>query len=123
MAATVVYMDESVIGEATTRRKGIVSINANNGLTISGGTLGIRLATLGSYGTVMPDGTTITSAGGVISTKDYDSEIAELTRRIEELEEAVAGGMTYEDGTLFTNAAYDGGTLVTDRTYDDGTLS
>jgi len=123
MAATVIYMDESVFGEATTRRKGIVRIDAFNGLTISGGTLGIRLATLGSYGTVMPDGTTITSAGGVISTKDYDSEIAELTRRIEELEEAVAGGMTYEDGTLFVNAVLEDGTLVTGQTYEDGTLS
>lgn len=123
MAATVVYMDESVIAEATTRRKGIVSINANNGLTISGGTIGIRLASRGSYGTVMPDGTTITAAGGVISTKDYDSEIAALVSRIEELEEAVAGGMTYEDGTLFTNAVIEDGTLVTGRTYEDGTLS
>ena len=123
MAATVIYMDESVFGEATTRRKGIVRIDAFNGLTISAGTLGIRKATVGSEGTVRPDGTTITVSNGVISTKDYDSEIAELTRRIEELEEAVAGGMTYEDGTLFVNAVLEDGTLVTGQTYEDGTLS
>ena len=123
MAATVIYMDESVIGEATTRRKGIVSIDNTNGLTISGGTLGIRKATVGSHGAVMPDGTTITASNGIISTKDYDSEIAALVSRIEQLEEAVAGGMTYEDGTLFVNAVLEDGTLVTGQTYEDGTLS
>lgn len=59
MAATVIYLTE-IVPAATESSMGTVRINTANGLTISDGRLGARLATTSQPGTVRPDGTTIT---------------------------------------------------------------
>ncbi len=94
------------------------------------GKLRVRMAESGKAGIVMPDDETTFVSDGKLRAKSYDEVIARhertisaLLRRVEALEKALGvGTMTYEDGTLLTNAQYDGGTLVTSGTYDDGTL-
>jgi hypothetical protein len=98
-----------------------ITIDADG--TISGADT-VPIATTSAAGKVIPDGTTIMVDGsGIISTADYGTLIGDLTRRVEELEEALAREvMTYDDGTLIVNSTYDDGTLVTNQGYDDGTL-
>ncbi len=123
MSATVIYLSD-IVSAATESAMGVVSVDTTNGLTISDGRLGTRLASVAKAGTVRPDGTTImVDDSGIISTNDYGTLISDLARRVEELEEALAREvMTYDNGTLIVNSTYDDGTLVTNQGYDDGTL-
>lgn len=94
------------------------------------GKLRVRMAESGKAGIVTPDDETTFVSGGKLRAKSYDEvierherTISALLRRVAALERALGiGTMTYEDGTLLTNAQYDDGTLVTSGTYDDGTL-
>ena len=94
------------------------------------GKLRVRMAESGKAGIVTPDDETTFVSDGKLRAKSYDEvterherTISALLRRVAALERALGvGTMTYDDGTLLTNAQYDDGTLVTSGTYDDGTL-
>ena len=80
MAATVIYVSDFVPA-ATESSAGVVRINTANGLAISDGRLGARLATTSQPGTVRPDGTTITIDGdGTIHSTAQSTEAATTSR-------------------------------------------